>query len=185
MSVQFIDKESILDLVPMVRDLPKESEQAYQMATTLYSEARRCEKILESERKSLGEPLRKELIKINDKAKELSEPLSKIISLCNEYTSSYVKFLDGNKKSQEEKIREAASMFDMDVYIEPMEAPVSSDAQVVSKKIKKYRLSDFSKIPREYLMIDEDAINKALKMGIDCIEGLEIYVEEKISLRSR
>jgi len=54
--------------------------------------------------------------------------------------------------------------------------------QVSTKIIKKYRVTDESKLPREFLMPDMAKITEALKAGVS-VPGAEVYEEKVISAR--
>jgi len=49
------------------------------------------------------------------------------------------------------------------------------------RKTKKWRVIDITKIPLEYLMIDEKKVKEALKIG-KSIEGIEEYIEESLAI---
>ena len=57
-----------------------------------------------------------------------------------------------------------------------------SGAKMTRKKERKWRLIDISKVPAEYLKLDEKTINKLVKAGIPAIEGIEIYFEDNIAI---
>ncbi len=181
-------KEKIIDFATKLKDFVVNDEVTYKMITSIYGKARTCEKEVEIERKKIGEPLRKELARINDKAKEVSDPLSKIISICNEKSAGYITLLEEQNKEEQIKLREAEAMFSVSepTYVEPVEKIIRGDgAMAITKVEKKFRLLDITKVPSKYLMLDESAIKKDLAMGFNKIEGLEIYEETKTSLRVR
>jgi hypothetical protein len=66
-------------------------------------------------------------------------------------------------------------------------APVQTSAQgkvgtVTTRIVKKYRVTDESKLPREFLVPDMGKISEALKAG-QVVPGAEIYEEKVISAR--
>jgi hypothetical protein len=44
---------------------------------------------------------------------------------------------------------------------------------------------DISKVPTKYLMVNEEAVKRDLKLGIETIPGLEVYEETTTQLRVR
>jgi hypothetical protein len=48
----------------------------------------------------------------------------------------------------------------------------------------KFDILDEQKIPRQYLLIDEVGIRAAIRSGVREIEGLKIYEDFEISVRS-
>lgn len=178
----------ISDMVQESESLVVNSEQSYKKITSLYSQAREFKKYIEARRKSVTEPIRKQLSAINDKAKELTDPLDRVIYFSNAKANGYIQLLEQMRINQQEKLRQAADLFEASdqVYLPEVENVVRGEgASAVTKKEKNFRLVDLSKVPLKYLMLDEDQIKKDLKMGIDEIPGLEIYEETKTTLRVR
>lgn len=181
-------KEKIIEFAEKLKNFVVNDQESHNMITSIYEKARSCDKELESERKKLGEPLRKQLSKINDKAKEVSDPLSTIISICNEKSSQYVLLLEKKNKDLQDRVREAEAMFMVEepTHIEPVEKVMRCEGALsITKMVKKFRILDIEKVPKKYLMLDEVGINKAMACGIEHIEGLEIYEESKTTLRVR
>lgn len=70
------------------------------------------------------------------------------------------------------------------VTIEPIKTSVrSTSGSMSAKKIWKFRLVNGDEVPREYMMVNETAIRRAIADGIHEIPGVEIYQEESISIR--
>lgn len=165
-----------------------DNEGAYKKITSLYSQAREWKKCLEAKRKELTEPFRKQINIINDTAKKLSDPLDYIIDQANDKANGYVRMLEDLKKKSDEDLRAAASLFDeeLDLYIPPLEATIRGDGAIaITKTEKHFRITDITKVPTKYLMVDEKAIKQAIKLGITEIPGLEIYEEKTTQLRKR
>ena len=180
-------KAYISDLLSMAGSLVVTTEDGYKKITSLYKSARECKKAVEAKRKELVEPFRAQTAIINDKAKELSEPLDKIIEIANAKTGSYQKLLEEQKRVNDEETRQAAALFgDSDIYIAPLEKTIRGDgAMAITKTVKKFRLSDINKVPMKYLMLNEKAIELDIKLGLSEIAGLEIYEEQTTQLRVR
>lgn len=181
-------KTVIRDMEIFANSLPSDNEPAFLKLTSLYCQAREWIKEVEVVRKKRVDPLRKEMAAINDKAKEITEPLNKVIEIANHKTSLYQKMLEDSKRLEDEKMRAAAKIFDFedDIYIPPVEKNMRGDgAMTVTKTEKKFRLSDLSKVPLKYLMVDEKTVERDLKLGIEVIPGLEVYEETTTSLRKR
>lgn len=51
------------------------------------------------------------------------------------------------------------------------------------RKVWKFRVTDKSKVPDEFLIVDEKALGAAVRSGARKIEGVEIYFEETVVLR--
>lgn len=162
-------------------------KESYGKITKLYADARGWKKKIEARRKELIEPFRKKMSEINDRAKNLTDPLDKFIDVANVKSNGYLRMLEDIKRKEDELLREAAAMFDdAPIYIPPMEKNLRGDgATMIQKTEKKFRVLDVTKIPMKYLMVDEDAIKRDIKLGLSEIEGLEIYEETTTQLRMR
>ena len=70
------------------------------------------------------------------------------------------------------------------VIIEPQRTSVRSTSGTMSaKKIWKFELTDGTQVPREFMMVNETAIRRAIMDGVREIPGVRIYQEESISIR--
>lgn len=183
-----IIRNTIQDMVQFTKDLVVDSEPAYKKITSLYRQAREWKKCIDAKRKEMTEPLRKQTACINDKAKEFTDPLDAVIDMANAKANGYMQLLEDLKRKEEEKLKAAAALFDAEdeLYIPPMEKTVRGDGAVtVTKTEKRFRLVDITKVPTKYLIVDEDAIKKDLRLGINEIPGLEIFEETTTQLRMR
>ncbi len=179
---------TIRDMLSFTKELVVNSEVSYKKVTSLYRQARDWKKSIEAKRKEMTEPLRKQVSEINDKANRLTDPLDSIIALANAKANGYQRMLEEQRILEEEKIRAAAALFDVEeeIYIAPMEKVIRGDGAVaVTKTEKKFKVMDISKVPLRYLMVDEKAIAQDIKLGINDISGIEIYEETTTQLRIR
>lgn len=177
----------INDMLRFTRRLQVKDESSYQTVCSLYKKAREWRKVIEERRKQMTEPYRREVNRINDKAKLVTVPLDEVIELANKKVIQFEIDRMLGKHKEDTSLREAAALFDDEpLYIEP--APVMRPAEgvtTITKTEKKFKLVDLEKVPTKYLTLNEDAIKQALKMGVLEIPGLEVYEETKTTLRVR
>jgi len=181
-------KTTIRDMVEFVKALSVNSDASYNKITSMYRQAREWKKSIEAKRKDLVDPYRKQIAIINDKAKDLTDPLDAVIDMANAKSSNYLKLLEEAKKKEDEQLKKVAAIFDAEgeLYIPPMEKNIRGDGAVlVTTKEKTFRVLDISKVPTKYLMVDEKAIERDLKLGVGEIPGLDIYETTKTQLRTR
>lgn len=189
---QSLSEEEIRDRVITMRALAIatkiDGEESYCKITSLYSEARDWKKQVESKRKALTEPLRKQIASVNDRARELTDPLDEIIQITNRKAGDYAALLESKRIEQEISLKEAASLFDSEreVFVEEIPSTIRGDGALSVTKIeKRFRLIDITKVPSKYLTIDEAAVKQDLKLGVQEIPGLEVYEEKTTNLRVR
>lgn len=181
-------RQVIGDMVEFTKSLIVDSDGAYKKITSLYRQARDWKKVIDGKRKELTEPLRKQVSAINDKAKEITDPLDAVIDLANRKASGYLSHLEEVKRLEDEKLRAAAAIFEAEeeLYIPAMETTVRGHGAVAVKKTELcFRVVDISKVPARYLVVDEAAVKKDLRLGLVEIPGLEVYENSTTQLRVR
>ncbi len=101
--------------------------------------------------------------------------------------------------AETERLRKEAEAFDeapppvvAPVYVPP--APIKEAARVVSAATGNkasvstkwmHTVTDRAAVPREYLMVDDEAIKLALKRGVRSIPGVEIFEAANTAIRRR
>lgn len=181
-------KKVIDDFSSYAKSLVVESESSYLKMTSLYRQAKDWRKIVESRRKELTEPFRKEINRINDKAKEITDPLDEIADVANVKANKYMLLLENANKKKEADLNAIAALFgcDDEVSIEPVKNVIRGNgAMMIKKSEKRFRLADITKVPTKYLMVNEEAIKRDLKLGVETIPGIEVYNETITQLRTR
>lgn len=180
-------KKVVTDMVAFVQDLSVTDHDSFQTATLLYNQARDWKKLIDESRKRATEPLRKQTTAINDKAKEMTDPLTKVEDFVKLKVNDYQRLLEEQHKKEEEKLKETADIFEAgDVYMPPMETSMRGLGATATVKVeKKFILKDLSQVPLQYLMLDEAKVKLSIKMGLNEIPGLEIYEEKTTKLRAR
>jgi hypothetical protein len=175
-------------MVQFIKDLVVNSDTSYKKITSIYEEAREMKNCVEAKRKELTAPLRKKTAEINDLVKEITDPLDQVIDIANAKAAGYLRMLEVMKKQEDDKLKAAAALFDAEdeIYIAPMEImPKGDGATMVVRVVRNFRVTDMAKVPAKYLMVDEAAIKRDLKLGVSEIDGIEIFEEKITQLRTR
>ncbi len=181
-------KQAISHLVQSATELQVTEPSQFKTCTLLYSQAKDWKKIIEAKRKEAIEPDRKRIAMINDKAKELCDPLDQVEAITKRKVDSYQRLLEQIKKEEEEKIKKAALLLDEEEvpYIAPMDTSIRGDGAIAYMKVEtRFEVVDISKIPLKYLKVDEAAIKQDIKLGIQEIPGVNIFEEKVSQLRKR
>lgn len=185
---EFDLKEKLREIVETTRNLEVTTEDHFHKVTTLYSESKDWEKRIEFLRKQANGPDQDRINARNDKAKELLNPLRTIQSLAKSKCDQYQHLLEARKQEAESKAQQAVELLGLEepVYVPALEKSQRGDGAIMYKRtVRKFRIVDAEKIPREYLLVDEEKVNKMIKAGIAQIPGLEIYEENVTQLRAR
>lgn len=112
--------------------------------------------------------------KAEDEALKQAEELEALKSGAGEYDAVTRKAMIEAIESKQNKI--------IDATAKQTEINQSTDNSVV-RNVWAFRVVDFSKIPLQYLQLNETAVRSAIKEGIRQIEGLEIYKECQVAIK--
>lgn len=180
-------KQGIANLRAYAENLTVLDEVSFHAATALCRKVRDWCKMIEHFRKESNAPDQSRINARNDKAKELAKPLTEIDSLMVERVAKYHAILEERKRQEAAKIEAYSKLMDEEVpYIPPAEKTLRGDGMIVySKPEKKFKVLDLSKVPLKYLQLNEDAVKSDIKLGVNAIDGLEIYTTTTTQMRSR
>ena len=150
--------------------------------------AKKLHKKFETLRKEILEPARKYQAKVNDIFKMFTEKLEEIEAIVKAKIESWEKKQEAERKKQEEEAVLLAAAMNLDIvpYVEKSDGKISSsDATSYKKKDWKFKVTDMKQVPLEFLMVDEEKVEIALRNGIREIPGLEVFTVEKTIIRAR
>ena len=179
------------------------SEKELDLAGFYIKKYKELDKEIEKARKSIVDPINKEVKAINNSFKDLSSEFNAELSRLNEEVSDYLR--EKRRKEEEERAREQKEMEESIIS----EAEIFNDESVLDSiptieikreslgqmtstittaRIKKWRVVDLDKIDRRYLIVDEQMISRIRKdydfeVIQQPINGIEFYYEE--STRSK
>ena len=71
------------------------------------------------------------------------------------------------------------------VILPPAPTVRSSGTTVSTRKVWKFAVEDINAVPREYLVVDETAIRRAVAAGTRSIAGVRIYEDAEVTVRTR
>lgn len=156
-------------------------------AMNLIAKVKNYGKKIEEIRKRINEPYRKMQTYNNEKCRPFLERLDRIESILISKIECW-KIKD--MREQEDMEREAELLRDaLQLEVTPFvktEAQLrTSSALAYEKTTMKFEVECLAMIPINYITVDEDKVQEALKAGIREIPGLKIYAEKKTIIRSR
>lgn len=184
---QFDLKKKLNEIVASANSIEVNGEAAFRKITSMYAESKEWEKLIEFSRKQANAPDQGRINARNDKAKEILAPLKQIQTIAKEKTAKYQELLEEIKRDEEEQIKKAVALLDLDdPYIAPAEKTHRGDGAIAyTKLVTKFRLVDLSKVPRKYLILDEASVEQDIKLGVVEIAGIELFEEKVTTLRTR
>ena len=203
---------TVLSLKSQAEELKVESDDDQETATGMATQARTIFNKIEKRRKELkapivnagktldgmASPIKKILQDIqNNLAIKIQEYQIEIERIAEEQRKAAEKAAEEQRKAAEEKARKAAENdIPPDLAPEPDEiivpevaaAPkkvVTSAGSSTVKDVLKHRLIDISKVPSEYLLLNDRAVVAAIDRGVRDIPGIEIYKDKQVRFTAR
>jgi len=184
--IQLIQKQ-VSPVVRIAESYEVETKENVEEASNYLLKIREVEKTIEAKRLEFTKPINQSLKAINSTFKELSSPLEKARKLLTD------KILDWRRKEQERIAAEEAKRMEevrklQSKGIEVPELPTIEKTEATigktqARKVWTFMVEDFSKVPDIYKMINNVAVNDAIRNGHRIIQGLKIYQEEILAIR--
>ena len=184
--IQLIQKQ-VSPVVRRAESYEVKTKENVEEASNYLLKIREVEKAIEAKRLEFTKPINQSLKAINSTFKELSSPLEKARKLLTD------KILDWRRKEQERIAAEEAKRMEevrklQSKGIEVPELPTIEKTEATigktqARKVWTFMVEDFSKVPDIYKMINNVAVNDAIRNGHRIIPGLKIYQEEILAIR--
>ena len=154
----------------------EQEEQAY----TALTQIKQAIKTIESKRKEITKPLNASLKAANTMFKKLAQPFIEADRIVRDKVMDFRQVQE--EKAQKElerrqKIQESHKAKGHETHeITQPEVEVSKETVVVSRWT--FEVVDVDKVPKEYLVLDNVAVNKAIRNGVRKVDGLDIFQVE-------
>lgn len=149
-------------------------------------------KAVEDKRKDYTKPLDEMKKKIMADFQSISKPLEEFVAEVKTKMTNWYR-ADQKRKDEEQAKLEAEAMakakaegkseVEVAIVNEEVKTQRGDVATTTVKKVWKAEIMDETLVPREYLVVDQVAINKAVRDGVRSIPGVKIYQDEQISIR--
>ena len=154
----------------------EQEEQAY----TALTQIKQAIKTIESKRKEITTPLNASLKATNAMFKKLSAPFVEADRIVRD------KVMDFRQAQEEKAYKELERRQKIQAAHEAkghetheITQPIVEVAKTtVTSKRWTFEVVDVNKVPREYLVLDNTAVNKAIRNGVREIDGLDIFQVE-------
>jgi len=194
-------KKRFTQLEEKVKTLEITNEESCQKAAELLATIAKYEKKINEEcEKRIAIP-KTFIKKVKARANEVVKPLTNSKKIVKLKLKDYKTRLEMERREMEKKAEEERKRLQEQLDkeakkkgIEPVKLPkiampkeklkvTTDNGTVYERKHWTFKIVDFEKIPREYLMVDTKKVNAAIRAGVRKIAGLEIYQEIEISTR--
>ena len=194
-------KKRFDELGQEVKALEVVNDETCEKASEMLVMIKKCEKKLDEERKKRVAIPNQFVRKVNARAKEFLNPLLKLERDLKAKIRDYKIRLELERREMEKKAEEERKRLQEQLDkeakekgIEPVKLPeiampnerlkvTTKNGTVFERKDWTFKIVDFERIPREYLMVDSKKVNAAIRAGVREIPGIEIYQEVEIATR--
>ena len=169
-------------------------------ATNDLSLIAKLKKAMEAKRKDYLQPFQEHVKEVNEAYKTLMVPVEQADFVTRQKVMAYQREQARIAAEQEEinrlrmeaaqkeaalnngEIKEAVNL----VEIQEVQKKVVTDmGSLGTMKVRKFAVEDITKVPAEYLRVDEVAIGKLVRAGIPSIPGIKIWTEETLKVSSK
>jgi len=140
------------------------TEQDARSALSMALQARKLERTLDESRAAIVKPHFEYQRAINKLVKDFKDKLIAIENNLHEKINGWMKEENNNPFSKLEEIE-------------------VEDGKLFTRKFWTYDVEDTTKVPMEFLCVDNEAVDSAIKKGMRNIPGLTIYEKEETNLR--
>jgi len=182
-------QKSTHPLVTRSEEIVIASEEDQYNASKFLQEVQIALKNIEAKRVSFTQPLNESLRNINATFKEIAYPLEKAKATVSNKVLSWRRAEQERIAKEEERRRKIQQAHEEKGHnVAPpvvMERPQNTVGYTQSRKVWKYKITDFSKVPDQYKGLNQIAVNEAIREGVREISGLELYQEEVLAVSTR
>jgi len=155
-------------------------QQTYEQASILVKKLKEFGKLAETEKRKMLDPVKETEKRIREHFKPFEKKLSEIETTIKLLMSNYlVNNLKALKKVDEQF--EKGKIKSIGAYTDKVAALQVNSIAATIRKVKKLQINDANKIPRDYMVPDENKIFEALKNGIT-VPGCSIVIVDSIAI---
>jgi hypothetical protein len=170
------------------RKVSIDSDDDASTSVALAGDLRKLSKKIDAIKKEITAPAREFTAKVNTLANGYIEKLDEAIDIISSKVGVYnhARIEAQMKALEQQAIIDAAAGVTTDYAIMPAkENTKTATASTYETSEWVIQVDDFSKIPQEYLMLNETLVRQAVKLGRDTIPGLKITEQKVTRIRAR
>jgi len=173
------------------------------IAANMLGQIAKAKKTVEEKRKFFVAPLNEQVKRINDLFKQITTPLEKAEATLKAKVLAYRQEQERKRQEEEEALRRLAETQQRKMeklaakngmpIPPPIPMPVmprqektinSGTTQLTARTVWDFEIVDESKVPREFLMVNEKALRAAIKTGVRNIPGVKIFQREELAIKA-
>ena len=170
------------------------------MAADILKKVKTAYDFIEVKRKEYVQPFNDQVKKINADFKSAAEPYAEMEKVIKQKMGKYLdqervlaeikqKQLDDERRAEAKKLaeeanittRQAMALVEKTIVTPPPTKVRTETAKVISKLVWKFEITDATKVPDEYKIVDEKLIRKAIQAGTHRIAGVNMWEESQIN----
>ena len=159
-----------------------------------------CKKMMEARRKDYLAPFQNHIKEVNSAYQKLMEPIEQADTITRQKITAYQREQTRIAAEQERinnlrmeatkaeaalnngEIKEEVNLLPVTPVVTKVQADIGN---LSTMKVHKWELVDVTKVPAEYLRVDEVTIGKLVRAGISAISGIRIWTEDVLKVSTK
>lgn len=161
------------------------SQPTFENAKEQLKQVKTIKKFVKEKRESITKPLHDAKKAAIDLFKPVENQIKQVEDKLNSEMLAYNKKLLAEQKKREEeaaaKLAEAQDKgeeVDMDKVTRKLNNTTENLGKIRTRKVKKFRVLDINKIPRDYLTLNESLVKDVMRKEGAAIPGIEFYTDD-------
>jgi hypothetical protein len=194
-------KQQIDALAMACKNIVINNDESLERGKVLAKEARKIEQFIEEKRKEATKPLLDKKKQIDDFAKHLTNELNNAVKPLRAQIQKYeeekerqrleeLRRIEEDRRRQEEALRVAQQQGDVEQITKIQEiSELEAKAAELSEKSSSLRMiwtfevENINLVPKEYMLLDETAVRRAIQAGVREIPGLRIFQKPSLVIK--
>lgn len=182
-------EEQVSPLANQANSYVVDSAESVEVASLFLKQVKDAETSIENKRVEFTGPLNQSLKAINDTFKKLRAPLEDARATVSGKIMAW-RLIEREIAEKEEARRRAIQAAHEKAGHQVsapvvMPKPMASIGNTQVRKVWKWKVVDFHKVPDSMKAIDNVAVNNSVRLGVREIPGIEVYQEEQLSIVGR
>ena len=170
------------------QELKIENDEQYTQAGDVVKEVAMKVKKLDAKRMEYTKPLDETKKLIMADFKSVTDPLEEFCTLVKKKMLDYYKETQQRKNEEQARIDAEALEKARQGNVSEVQVPIVNEevktqrgdvSTITIRKVWTFKITDETKIPRDYLVVDERKIREAIRNGERRIDGVDIFQEEQ------
>lgn len=182
--------EEAISNLEIAKSFVPATQEEFEMVVSGLKEIKTKYKDIDAERKELVQPLNDTVKRINSMYRPVLTTLTNTEIVLKKTVAAYQAAKEEEHQQHLLATQAAFDADDTEAVVKHSEAAAESQITKVkgmsTRKVWKFEITDVSKVPAEYLMVDERKVGEVVRIqkGETTIPGIRVYSEDVVAVRT-